>query len=197
MAARHLYLIRHGQYHLEDGEGADVDGSLTGVGREQAHHVTEALSSLPVSTVYCSPLRRALETAEFVASGFKRSPVVVEELREVIPVIPPDLADFFAENMPDLTPEKVAAGHALANQAFQRFFIPPDADEDQHEILVCHGNLIQYLACRVIGAPADLWLRLETHQCSIARCVVGHSGRMKLVSLNDIGHLPAELRFLS
>jgi broad specificity phosphatase PhoE len=197
MGTRYLYLVRHGQYRPEEGVGADVDGSLTGVGRDQALAVTEALRSLPICNVYSSPMRRAMETAELVASAFEMTPQIVPELREVIPVIPPDLAEYFEFTMPDLTPERVAHEKATADTAFDLLFRPPESDEDVHEIVVSHGNIIQYLSCCVIGAPGELWLRLETNHCSITRCAIGSSGRMKLVSANDVGHLPAHLRLIS
>jgi broad specificity phosphatase PhoE len=197
MATRYLYLVRHGQYRPEEGIGADVDGSLTGIGREQAQAVTEALRSVPVQAVYCSSMRRAMETAEIVASAFELTPEIIPELREVVPVIPPDLAEYFEFTMPDLTPERVAREKAMADAAFDRLFLPPETDEDIHEIVVSHGNIIQYLSCCVLGAPGELWLRLETNHCSITRCAIGSSGRMKLVSANDVGHLPTPLRLTS
>jgi broad specificity phosphatase PhoE len=197
MATRYLYLVRHGQYRPEKGEGPDVDGSLTGTGREQAQSVTEALRSLTIHNLYCSPMQRAIETAEFIASGLNLTPQIVSELREVVPVIPPDLEEFFAFTMPDLTPEKVAKERESADTAFDLLFRPPEEDEDVHEVIVSHGNIIQYLTCQVMGAAGELWLRLETNHCSITRCAISSSGRMKLVSANDVGHLPANLRLLS
>ena len=184
MAARHVYLVRHGQYRVESGDGFDMDGSLTAVGREQAALTAEALRIYPVSTVYSSPLRRAVETAEFIASTFDLSVQMVPELREVIPVIPADLTDFFAQNMPELTPDVVADQKQAADSIFDRFFGLPDADNTTHEVLVCHGNIIQYLACLVMGAPGDLWLNMDVYHCSITRCTMGASGRRHLVSLN-------------
>jgi serine/threonine-protein phosphatase PGAM5 len=194
MAARHLYLVRHGQYRIESGEGYDIDGSLTPIGREQASLTANALRTLPVNAVYCSPMRRAVETAEYIASVFDLVPRQVPELREVIPVIPPDLAGYFAEKMPDLTPEIVASQRQMADYAFDRFFQMPDQDSDQHEVLVCHGNIIQYFVCKALGAPGELWLNLDAFHCGITRCSIGTTGRRLLVSFNDIGHLPIRLR---
>jgi broad specificity phosphatase PhoE len=55
-----------------------------------------------------------------------------------------------------------------------------------------HGNLIRYLASRVLGAAADSWLRMRTLNCGITEIVIESDGRKWLVSYNDVGHLPAE-----
>jgi broad specificity phosphatase PhoE len=57
------YLIQHGEKKPLSG-----DPGLTGTGREQAIHTGRRLRSLGVSALYSSPMRRARETAEGIAS---------------------------------------------------------------------------------------------------------------------------------
>ena len=102
----------------------------------------------------------------------------------------------FAARFPNLTHEQTARERETADKAFDRFFRPALDDDDEHEVLVCHGNIIRYFACRVLGASTDLWIRMETHQCGITCCVVD-GDNFRLASLNDTGHLPLNLRFLS
>jgi broad specificity phosphatase PhoE len=58
-----VYLIQHGEKEPRPG-----DPGLTGTGREQAIRTGRRLRGLGVSVLYSSPMRRARETAEGIAS---------------------------------------------------------------------------------------------------------------------------------
>jgi broad specificity phosphatase PhoE len=58
-----VYLIQHGEKDPRPG-----DPGLTRTGREQAAHTGRRLRGLEVSALYSSPMRRARETAEGIAS---------------------------------------------------------------------------------------------------------------------------------
>lgn len=78
--ARRLYLVRHGETersarHLYSGQ-ADVP--LTEEGREQARRAGERLASAGVDVIWSSPLCRAADTAEAIASA-TGAPVLIEE----------------------------------------------------------------------------------------------------------------------
>jgi broad specificity phosphatase PhoE len=80
-----LYLLRHGQTELSVGRRYSGRGnpSLTEVGRGQAAGAARRLSAFEdVAAVVCSPLGRARETADAVASGLGLDAVVVDGLIE-------------------------------------------------------------------------------------------------------------------
>ncbi len=202
MASRTLYLIRHGQY--TPGETSDELGNgLTALGKQQAAHAAELLKNVPFSAIYCSTLRRAVETAEIIATRF---PVIAlqpsRDLWEFIPTVPPAYAAFFAQQLPNLTPETLTLNRKLGDSAFDRLFrMPNDSDPaESHELIVAHGNLIAYFVCRAMGMPDDLWIQMETYNCGISRILMGKSrlgsDLVKLVSFNDFAYLPPELRTL-
>ena len=58
------YLVQHGEKEPLPG-----DPGLTGTGREQAIRAGGRLRGLGVSALYSSPMRRARETAEGIASA--------------------------------------------------------------------------------------------------------------------------------
>jgi len=58
-----VYLVQHGEKEPLPG-----DPGLTRTGREQAVHTGRWLRSLKISALYSSPMRRARETAEGIAS---------------------------------------------------------------------------------------------------------------------------------
>lgn len=67
-----LLFIRHGQttWNAEQKLPGQLPGiELTEKGREQAAHLADALSAMPISAIISSPLERARETAEFLRQG--------------------------------------------------------------------------------------------------------------------------------
>jgi broad specificity phosphatase PhoE len=65
-----LYLIRHGQtdWNAQGRLQGRIERSLDEHGREQARKVGEQLAHLPIAHVYSSPMQRARETAQLIAS---------------------------------------------------------------------------------------------------------------------------------
>ncbi|MBZ0289909.1 MAG: histidine phosphatase family protein [Anaerolineae bacterium] len=194
MPVRVIYLVRHGQYESYPENGDALGGSLTPLGRDQAEHAAEALSQMPISAIHTSTLRRAAETAALIAGRFPGLTVQASrELWEIIPCIPPREAEYFALHFPALTPEAIARDREVADTAFERLFRPP-VEQDEQEVIVCHGNLIRYYVCRVLEVPVETWGNMETNNCGITRCTVESDGRKMLISMNDVGHLTPVMR---
>jgi broad specificity phosphatase PhoE len=83
--ARQVWLIRHADAYgdLESLADGTVDPPLSGRGRDQAARLAARLATVPLHAVWSSDLRRAVETAEAVAS-VHRLPVRTDaRLREV------------------------------------------------------------------------------------------------------------------
>lgn len=83
-----MYLIRHGATppNLVDPpiiQGAGINEPLADIGRLQAARAGEALKAAPLAAVYASPLLRAMETAEAVATPHGLPVTQVEALKEV------------------------------------------------------------------------------------------------------------------
>src|SRR5215831_1452114 len=68
---REVWLIRHADAYQGLGPLADgiVDPPLSERGREQAARLAARLARVPLDAVWSSPLRRAVETAETIASS--------------------------------------------------------------------------------------------------------------------------------
>jgi broad specificity phosphatase PhoE len=66
-----LYLVRHGQTDLNRDKRfrGMTDAPLNQVGREQAWGAGEILAGSGIKSIYTSPLPRAVETAELIASA--------------------------------------------------------------------------------------------------------------------------------
>jgi probable phosphoglycerate mutase len=84
MATR-LFLVRHGATTLsaEDRFAGSTDVPLSDEGRHQAATLTERLRNDPIAAVYCSPMRRTIETASILAEPHHVDPVTRPGLREI------------------------------------------------------------------------------------------------------------------
>lgn len=80
-----VYLIRHGatQLSAEDRFAGGTDVDLSAEGRWQAERLAERLADDKLVAVYCSPLRRTVETATIIAAPHGLAPVPRSELREI------------------------------------------------------------------------------------------------------------------
>jgi broad specificity phosphatase PhoE len=80
-----LYLARHAEsdWNAENRFQGHVDRPLTDRGRAQAAALAERCAKIALEAVYSSPLRRALETADAVATGKGLRSVAHPDLREV------------------------------------------------------------------------------------------------------------------
>ena len=80
-----LFLIRHGQteLNLEGRYQGSMDTQLTSVGIQQAKLAKEYLSRVIFSSIYSSPLKRALDTASIIADNEGPKIIVRENLKEI------------------------------------------------------------------------------------------------------------------
>jgi len=126
-------------------------------------------------------LRRAAETAEIIA---QRLPEVESQYSD----------DLCEVTLTSLLTEPELRGRDFAQRAFRKYFEPNHTDRDEHELIVCHGNLIRYYVCLALGAEPESLLSMITYHCGITQFRVSFSGKADLVSYNDVGHLPYDLR---
>ena len=80
-----IYLIRHGATVLsaEDRFAGATDVDLSDEGRGQAEALALRLSDDRITAVYCSPLKRTVETATIVARPQGLTPIPRDGLREI------------------------------------------------------------------------------------------------------------------
>ncbi len=71
-----LYLIRHGQSTNNVGLPHVADPPLSDLGKKQAYYVGKALQREEISRLYCSPMLRALQTAEVIGGILSLAPHV-------------------------------------------------------------------------------------------------------------------------
>ncbi|GAB5456779.1 MAG: hypothetical protein Hens2KO_30080 [Henriciella sp.] len=79
-----FYFVRHGQtdWNLEHRAQGQTDIPLNEEGRRQARLAANVASRLDIATICCSPLSRALETAQIIQSETAAQIEVIDELME-------------------------------------------------------------------------------------------------------------------
>ena len=77
-----LYLIRHGQSTNNRGDNHVDFPSLTDLGCKQAYLAGKVLKDVNPVKLYCSPMLRAVQTAQKVGSEINLDPQIIVELHE-------------------------------------------------------------------------------------------------------------------
>ncbi|HEX7301784.1 histidine phosphatase family protein [Lentzea sp.] len=186
MAARHLYVVRHG--------AASPFGELTETGRKQAHLLGRRLAGLPIDAVWHSPLPRATATAHVLGEHLPSAVVgEAEELVDHVPHVPADVPPAWAGFFDGYDAEEAATGARLAAALTDRFARP--AATETHEVLVTHAYQVAWLVRDALAAPPARWLAMSCGNTAVT--VIQHRDGTPpaLVLYNDMGHLPPELRW--
>jgi len=191
-----LLLVRHARpLRIEANDGV-ADPSLDDVGRSQAAALADWLATESIDTVYASPLRRAVETAEPLARRLGLRLVqhdgVVEWDRDSTSYIP--IEELKAENDPAWTAMRDEQWDVLGVDptAFrQRVESAIDAialsHPSQRVAVVCHGGVINAYTGAVLGFDRVFWF--EPRYTSITRVLVHRDGTRSLFTLNELPHL--------
>ncbi|WP_405811368.1 histidine phosphatase family protein [Streptomyces sp. NBC_01520] len=194
-ATRYLYVARHG--HASPDETA-----LTESGRRQATLLGERLRSSNLCAVHHGPLPRAAQTAQLAHSRLGDIPLhASEEAGDYIPYLPqrdelpPDSADRLLAFVEQFPPEEREGGPALARAALARFTGPVEGDEPRHELVITHAFLAAWLVRDALDAPAWRWMGLNHANAALTVIRYAPGRPAAVVMVNDMGHLPAELRW--
>ncbi|GAA2919581.1 putative phosphoglycerate mutase [Microbacterium keratanolyticum] len=188
----YIYLVRHGEH--QDAEHGLADGPLSARGRRQAELIADRLSGLPLDAVWHSPLLRANETARAIA---ERIPAVEMQasalLFDCVPTgmteeTPAAFEPFFGA----VTEAEIEAGRAQMADAVSEFLVRKPGDV--HEVLITHNFVISWFLREVLEAPDWRWMTINQAHCGLSVIAQKPGRPWTLVSHNDLGHLPFELR---
>lgn len=169
-----LYIIRHGQTDwnaLKKLQGR-VDVPLNEKGREMARQARDEYKNVHFDICYCSPLKRARETAEILLSG-RDVPIITDDrLREMSFGIYEGIRNSFDNAESEIntlffTPEKytspVEDGESLdelfaRTGEFLKTVVEPQLESGKDVLIVGHGAMNSSIVCRIKGLPIkDFW----------------------------------------
>ncbi len=201
-----LVLVRHGETALTGQRrfsGSDgPDHELTVRGRAQAQAAADALlhEDEPFVAVVCSPVLRALQTAEVIAAQLGLSVRPVPDWRECafgawdgltsaeVAAQWPDEFAAWAKSLSAVPPggESFAAVEARVRVAKDRLL----ARYPRGRVLVVsHSVPIRSMARQASGGPSHALWRLEVFPAAITRTHWWADGHASLISFNETGHL--------
>lgn len=185
MATRHVYVVRHG--------AADPFGELTEVGVRQSALLGERLADLPIDTVWHSPLPRAVRSAGVVGDRLGVRVREAEELVDHVPYVPEEMPAAWAGFFDGYDAAEAAWGRERADALVRRFARP--AESETHEVLVTHAYQVAWLVRHALGAPPARWLGLGCGNTALTAIDYRDGVPATLLVYNDMGHLPADLRW--
>jgi probable phosphoglycerate mutase len=190
-----VLLVRHAlPLRSEHGEGSDPD--LSGEGRAQVERLPKALARFPISRVVSSPQRRAIQTAEPIATARRLSVEIDDRFAEYdrdLPVYIP------VEQIKAERPEewaRMAQGHlpsAVDEDAFRaRVRAAVDdlvaaADPEDTVAVFSHGGVINVLLHEILGTTRLLSFPVD--YASVTRLLFSRSGEATVAGVNAVEHV--------
>jgi len=198
-----VWLVRHTETEWSKAgrlQGS-IDVPLCDAGRRNARMVASRLITARVERLLASPLKRARETAEIIGSVIGVKLEVVPELREMsfgafegkshdeIESISPG---FKKEWMTSPTTVVFPGGESLVElEARCIGFIKNiacDVERAGAIALVSHGQVLRTIFCWTLGLDQNARNRF-TVQCGSISVLEMDGAHVKLISLNETGHL--------
>jgi serine/threonine-protein phosphatase PGAM5 len=186
-----IYLVRHGEQ--QDAQHGLQDGPLSTRGRRQAKLIADRLSGVPFDSAWHSPLQRAQETAAYMTASMPSLDARPSALLfDCIPSGPtPDMPGAFRPFFGSVTDAEIEAGEAQMTDAVAEWLTP--SREDRHTLLITHNFVIAWFVREVFEAPAWRWMGTNQANCGLTIRVRSVKSP-ELITHNDLGHLPVELR---
>jgi 2,3-bisphosphoglycerate-dependent phosphoglycerate mutase len=199
-----VLLVRHGeqQFHENIKLGEALDAPLSELGRRQAEAVGERLAPARLGKVFCSPMRRANDTAKAIAKHHNLEPIVRDGLREIDlwQGAPQDkgLLDIYSRQELGDVYREVSRTRLHSAYPFcedvpvfkQRVVDAIDqiiAESIGHRVVVaCHGGVINTYLSSLFGSAYDHLVSVHHTSITVVR---GADTRREVITVNDYSHV--------
>ena len=189
--ARHAIPVRREVDH------GVADPELSTAGREQARRLADYLAAETIDAIYCSPLRRARETAAPVAEAFSLPVHVLEGVAEYdrasnayVPV-----EELKASNDPrwlEIRDGVWTSAEETEQEFVQRVVAASEEVVARHSgqrvLVVCHGGVINAYLAHVLGLGTRRGFFYPNYT-SVHRVAAARSGERSIVTVNETPHL--------
>jgi len=199
-----VLLVRHGQAN------SNVTGyymgwsneDLSETGYTQVRSLSSRLASLPIASVYSSPLQRTCTTATILA---KPHGLEVETSDDIIEIQIGDWQglniDEVGQRWPELwqqsriDPSEITMPNGesfqqVTERAIRGFDKIVAANHGKQVIIVSHEIVVKVLVAHALGVSNSIYRRFEINNASLSAIRV-IDGKARLATLNDTSHLGA------
>jgi broad specificity phosphatase PhoE len=197
-----ILLTRHGQTesNVTGFYMGWSDEDLNQVGYTQAHRLSSRLASLPIASVYTSPLRRTSITAAILAEPHKLELKVLDDLIEIrlgdwqglymneIKRRWPELWQQSRVDPSELTMPNGESFSQVTARAVRAFKTVVEANRGKQAVIMTHDVIVRVLVAHILGVSNSIYRRFEINNASLTviRVVNGNS---RFITLNDTSHL--------
>jgi len=198
-----LFLVRHGATALsaEDRFAGFSEVELSPEGRAQVEHLADRLADDHIAAVYCSPMKRTVETAAIVARPHKLTPIAHEGLREIhhgrweglrrVEVetqFPDEYAAWEADPF-TFAPEGGESGLSVLARALPVIREVVARHEGENVLVVSHKATIRLLISSLLGFDARGYRdRLDQSPACLNVLDFKDTVRARLMLFNDVSH---------
>ena len=201
-----LYLVRHGvtTLTLEDRFAGAIDVDLSDEGRHQAEMLALRLADDPICAVYCSPMKRTLDTARIIGRPHGLAPIPADGLREIHhghwetlsrAEVEAKFSEEYAaweEDPFTFAPEGGESGLSVLARALPVVRAVVQQHHDENVILVSHKATIRLLISSLLGFDPRVYRdRLGQEPACLNILDFKDPVRARLMLFNDISHYAA------
>ena len=193
-----LYLLRHGatEGKPEKRYIGQTDIPLSDLGREQARWWQNKLAPIQFDAIYCSDLRRALETAQLVSKDQTAQIQITPQLREI------NLGAWEGTRMQTIR-DKYPDAWQKRGQALDRFR-PPDGENFQdllnrilavieaidfnsvqNVLMLTHAGVNRVLLCHILNKPLQDLFHIPQGEAALNQ-IEYREGQFEVVSMNQL-----------
>ena len=197
-----LLLVRHGNTRLNSAERfwGHTDVELSADGMQQAERLRDHLADEKINAVYASDLKRAIVTAEIIASNHHLDITICPELRETnfgefegltfkeINRRYPELSKMWSDWDLKL---KFPGGESIDELVVRVIKFPRRLEQHKPEetiLIVAHSASLRLLICHLLGIKLEHWRQLRLDLASLSILDTYPQGAI-LSLLNDVSHL--------
>ena len=190
-------LIRHGQTdYVDEALAGRIDAPLTAQGHQQAQHLAMVLREQPVRAIYCSPMCRAVQTAQPLAEALH---LFVETDATMTQI---DFGEWQGLSFDELQKredwqafkkdpssvgcpggERMPAVQQRVMLGLQR--IASGYEEDDVVAIFTHGSIIRHAITFFLDMPLHAMNRLKVETASVSTLHL-QDGSPRLIRLNQI-----------
>lgn len=196
-----ILLVRHGQTNA-NATGFYMgwsDEDLNELGYTQARRLSARFASMPIASIYTSPLRRAYTTAAILAEPHKLGLTVLDDLIEIqlgdwqglhmdeIKKRWPKLWQQSRTDPSELTMPNGESYMQVTERAVRALKMVAEANRGKQAAIVTHEVIVKVLIAHVLGVSNSIYRRIEVDNASLSLIKVNNNPQ--LIKLNDTLHL--------
>lgn len=200
-----LLLVRHGEIKPNSPARywGSTDIALSEAGLRQAEQLRDCLAEEPIDCIYSSDLKRALDTAEAIASVHCQETVACPELREIhfgriegltfdqVSQSYPEIVRLWMERSSELRyPDGESIDELEERVTHFRKRLESHGREET-ALVVAHSGVLRTLACQILDMDAGQRWQMHLDLASLSIIETRPEGTV-MTRLNDTAHLVKE-----